>query len=122
MTNEEVYLLFGFQLGPFWCGRIVEKSYNEGSPCLVSFESVYDFALKNLDKLIGFYHTHPSFTADYSTTDHTTMCGWSVTSGKPLMCLIQGVDRLANWCYTDEVNDPKEFKVHKIGKWFWGFV
>lgn len=118
MTNEEVYLLNGLRFGPFFLAKLNKSSYNSGTPVHVKFDST-----KVGRFLVGFYHTHPSFTADYSSTDHKTMCGWQATLGKPLVCLIDGVDRLANWVYTERIwkrNRPDERFVRRFGNWFFG--
>lgn len=123
MINEECWLLFGKQIGKFWFGRKVAESYHQGSPTLVRFSP--QFALDNAYRLVGFFHTHPSFTADYSQTDDTTMKGWQVTTGKNLACVIKGVDRLAVHWYNEAVWEGqavKETKCWQIGNFFFGRI
>jgi hypothetical protein len=69
----------------------------EGHPTQVGFEHLYNRILrKEIDpeKIIGFYHTHPKFRASPSLMDHETMNQWVDVLGKPLLCLIEGVDGL----------------------------
>lgn len=64
-----------------------------GTPTLVEFdgESIVRDPLV-LTILQGFYHTHPNFPATPSGIDIQTMNAWVVAEGKPLACVIKGID------------------------------
>jgi len=108
MTNETYLALIGGRCGRYWWG--VGHWYNEGSPCGVHFDpiQVMDRDEKYHD-VIGFYHTHPQMAASPSATDYATMGAWTVCFGKPLVCVIKGINGLkANWFVDDE-------KKHVVG-------
>lgn len=92
-NNEIFYAIFGkFFLKYFFYGKLTD--YNEGSPTKVSFDQFKIFEkIKAGENLIGFYHTHPNFLPDMSSTDVETMFGWLISEGKPLLCIINGI----NW-------------------------
>lgn len=105
MKDNEVYQgLVGGRHGKFWWGRGFWDA--EGQPASVHFDYqlVLDRWLEHRD-VVGFYHTHPHFTARPSSTDYQTMGAWTVTLGCPLVCLIEGTDGLkAHWFIDDETS------------------
>ena len=52
--------------------------------------------------ILGFLHTHPNSVASPSRRDHDTMQAWVSALGKPLLCVIEGQDGLAAYCYEDD--------------------
>jgi len=58
--------------------------------------------------VVGFYHTHPGFTATPSFIDHGTMGAWVNCLGKPLWCVIKGVDGIRAFLYKDDESYPSE--------------
>lgn len=100
MHHNEVYAaLFGKRDGDF----IIARGYfpSEGSPSRVSFD--YQAVLdreKERGDLIGFYHTHPNMSNQYSSIDYETMETWCDATGKYLYCLIEGNNGIeAYGCY-----------------------
>lgn len=101
--ENEVYLgLVGGIVGKYWWG--VGNWDQEGHPSSVGFDhqKVIDQEMKE-HNVVGFYHTHPNFTARPSHIDYDTMGAWTVCFGKPMVCLIKGSDGLkAHWFVDDE--------------------
>jgi hypothetical protein len=53
--------------------------------------------------VVGFYHTHPNMAAWPSVIDHRAMHGWTLSFGKPMVCLIDGIEGIkAHWFIDDE--------------------
>jgi hypothetical protein len=78
---------------------------NDGTPISVSFDKYYDEIIKRHIKyndVIGFYHTHPNMLASPSSTDVETMNTWVDVLGKPLFCLIDGVNGLRTYHWYDD--------------------
>ena len=117
MTNEQCWVIWGKRLGFFWVGKM--EYLGEGEPSMVSFDNSY--VIKNLKNLIGFWHTHPQWTADYSSMDDHTMAGWNVCVGKPLLCAIKGTDRVAAWWSLDEESPMIELKLYRVGQYVFGW-
>lgn len=112
MDNEVYLALIGGRVGKFWwaCGQ----SPAEGRPASVDFD--HRFVMDNEKQIVGFYHTHPSFLATPSSTDYATMGAWTVCFGRPLACLIEGVDGLkGHWFYDDETPHRTGW-VKRLGK------
>ena len=103
--NENCWILVGEKKNDLWWGQRVERT--EGEPMVVRFNPYY--VLDHADKVVGFIHTHPNFSAHYSSRDDLTMKAWVTCLGKPLVCCIQGIDGLRAWWYLDDENPPEEF-------------
>lgn len=88
--TEEVWFVYGFELGPFLIGYLDHE--NRGECCSVTFDPVKAFFGSNKkgkkanQNLIGFYHSHPCGDPYLSTTDKETMDAWVKAMGKPLIC------------------------------------
>ena len=52
--------------------------------------------------VIGFYHTHPGLPACPSRRDVRTMHAWCSAFGKPLLCVMAGVDGARGYRFEDE--------------------
>lgn len=121
MENEIYTAIVGWRIGSHWIGRGLTKTEAEGEPSLVSFdyEMIYDREDSKGD-VLGFYHTHPNFVADPSTTDYKTMGTWTTSFGRPMLCMIEGTDGLKAHWFIDDETDHETLWVRKIGKWFIG--
>lgn len=123
MKDNEVYHgLVGKIISRWWVARSFGDDA-EGTPGSVEFnwQRIMDREDSRGD-IVGFYHTHPHFVGQPSSTDYATMKGWTLSFGRPLLCLIEGTDGLnANWFKDDETPHVKGY-VKKIGKWYFGNV
>jgi hypothetical protein len=109
MMNEQCWVLVGGIDGDLWWGKKVRP--HEGSPASVAFDPNY--AMKRDEQygdVVGFIHTHPSFTAHYSMRDDRTMKAWVLSLGKPLVCCILGTDGLRAWWYLNDEDPPVEYQ------------
>lgn len=122
MDNEVYHGMIGRIIGPWWFARSFGDD-QEGSPGQVSFD--WEKIMEREDShgdIVGFYHTHPSFPGTPSSTDYATMGAWTLSLGRPLLCLIEGTDGLnANW-FKDDESEHVRAKVRKFGKWYVGNV
>lgn len=109
---EHCWVLIGGRSGPLWHGRL--KKLSSGTPTRVAFDfrSIQDREEKHGD-IIGFYHTHPTFSAIPSGIDHNTMKAWVCSFGKPLICAIRGTDGLRIYEYIDDESAPLELLYFK---------
>jgi hypothetical protein len=106
MTNgkacvEHSWLLVGVHRGRLWLGQ--RRNESTGSPCEVTFDE--DAALAREEErndLIGWFHTHPGMPATPSDRDVRTMRAWVGSLGKPLLCLIHGIDGLKGFVFADD--------------------
>lgn len=115
MDNEIFFLLLGKIEGGFWWGKKRERG--EGGPAQVGFDADYALEQEMQHKnVVGFYHTHPNFTASPSLRDHRTMRAWVLSLGKPLVCVIKGVDGCKAWWYIDDESEPLEYRVKDFGR------
>jgi proteasome lid subunit RPN8/RPN11 len=73
-------------------------------------------------RLIGWIHTHPSFTADPSNTDDATMRAQVCSLGRPLLCCIEGTDGLRAHWYVDDESNPIEYKVARVRRKLFGLI
>jgi hypothetical protein len=102
---EECFILCGKRNRLcWWTNRLLLHS--KGSAARVKFQR--DYALQNRFEIIGWLHSHPNMPASPSQTDHTTMCAWVLTLGRPLVCCILGNDGLKVYWYLDDENPPEE--------------
>jgi proteasome lid subunit RPN8/RPN11 len=110
--NEEFSLLVGKINSPFWMGEL--WGYNEGSPASVDFHPTWVYQWEDarddddLGIVLGFYHTHPGFAAVPSDRDIRTMRAWVLSLGRPLLCVIRGVDGLRAYWFMDDESQHQE--------------
>lgn len=119
MHNEECHILLGRRIGPFWFGRFV--GYWQGKPSHVDFDP--EFVESREDShgdVVGFWHTHPATEASPSNTDYGTMGGWTVSFGRPMACVIQGVDGLRAHWFVDDESVHIETSIKQVGKYMFG--
>lgn len=113
MMNEQCWVLLGRMKDDLWWGEKVQPF--EGSPASVAFDP--DFVTKRDDQyhdVVGFIHTHPTFTAHYSMRDDRTMRAWVLSLGKPLVCCIIGTDGLRAWWYLNDEDEPFELQAQAL--------
>lgn len=113
MMNEQCWVLVGGIDGDLWWGE--KAQLHEGSPASVAFDPNY--AMKRDEQhgdVVGFIHTHPSFTAHYSMRDDRTMKAWVLSLGKPLVCCILGTDGLRAWWYLNDEDPPVEYQAKSL--------
>jgi proteasome lid subunit RPN8/RPN11 len=97
-VNEQCWVLTGEQRGRVWLARRMARTV--GLPAKVEFDAAAALAREERrGDVIGFWHTHPSFTATPSARDVATMQAWVSAFGKPLLCLIEGTDGLVGYCF-----------------------
>lgn len=118
MKNETYLALTGGRLSYYWWGY--GKWPSEGQPAEVSFD--HKLVMENESKIVGFYHTHPSFTATPSGTDIRTMGAWTVCFGRPLICLIDGIDGLKAYWFEDDEKPFREAWVKRLDNLFIGSI
>lgn len=114
MMNEQCWMLVGGINGDLWWGEKFGPQ-SEGTPASVAFDP--DFVIKREEEhgdVVGFIHTHPSFTAHYSMRDDRTMKAWVLSLGKPLVCCIIGTDGLRAFWYNNDEDPPTEETVHSL--------
>jgi hypothetical protein len=79
----------------------------------------YQWVLDREEKtgdLVGFMHTHPGFQASPSLRDDATMEQWVLSFGKPLLCLIEGINGLKGYLYySDECNPVPVRTIKRFG-------
>jgi hypothetical protein len=98
---EECWLLVGQRRGRIWYARRIARSV--GQPASVAFHGPDALAREERrGDLVGFYHTHPGFSARPSRRDLDTTRAWVGALGKPLLCLIEGSDGLAGWRFDSD--------------------
>ena len=99
--NEQSWVATGGILGRLWYGHLSHES--EGHPGAVDFPFAWvNHREESKGDIVGFCHTHPGMTASPSMRDYATMQAWVASFGKPLMCLIEGVDGLKAYLYFDD--------------------
>lgn len=116
MTNEQCWILKGRHGRWAWSAKRILRT--EGEPATVAFDPEYVW--QNRNEIIGWIHTHPSFTASPSDTDDTTMRAQVCALGRPLLCCIDGTDGLRAYWYMDDESEPVEVKVLRIGSKIYG--
>lgn len=113
--NENCWPLTGKNEGAFCWGKL-RRRFTTGSPVRVSFDRQYVYDLEDEKKelppkerpVVGFYHTHPGFTATPSFIDHSTMGAWVNCLGKNLWCVIKGLDGFRAFLYQNDESYPLE--------------
>lgn len=105
--DEEAWMLVGYRIGPIIIGWKEEAILHGQSPSHVTF---------NVDEsqhqrgLLGWIHTHPTFPAIMSGTDHETLRAWCFSTGKPLICAIKGTDGFRAFVLDDEDSDVRQIR------------
>lgn len=98
---EESWVLVGQRRGCIWLARRIWPS--RGEPAEVAFDATAVLAREeSRGDVVGFFHTHPSFSAQPSKRDIATMRAWVSSFGKPLLCLIAGTDGLHGFRFDDD--------------------
>jgi proteasome lid subunit RPN8/RPN11 len=113
MMNEQCWVLVGGMRDDLWWGKRIKPT--EGAPASVAFNP--DYVTQRDEKykdVVGFIHTHPSFTAHYSSRDDRTMKAWVCSLGKPLVCCIIGIDGLRAWWYLNDEDPPVEYQAKSL--------
>lgn len=89
-ANEQTLTVLGFRIPLI--GVYIGWGFwpNEGEPHSVSFDSTR--VVKHRKWLLGFWHTHPNMLNYPSSIDHQTMYTWCNVVGRPLFCMIEGLD------------------------------
>ena len=117
--NEQSWILLGKKRGWFWYGWTFNET--EGIPTNVENDDALIEKREEAEgDVIGFFHTHPNFTASPSSLDDKTMRSWVTSFGKPLACCIKGVDGLRAHWYVDDESEPVETKVLQVGSLLFG--
>jgi len=122
VNKNEIYQgLVGGICGKYWWG--IGNWDSEGSPGGVGFDHkvVMERQIQHGD-IVGFYHTHPQFTARPSDTDYCTMGTWNNAFGKPLVCCIRGVDGIKGHWFLDDESEHVTSWVKQFGNIFVGKV
>lgn len=94
--NERCWVLCGREMGRLWWARRYRPSF--GEPCRVSFDR--DWVMRRQEEkgdVLGFCHTHPSFSAEPSSTDRDTMEAWCSCFGRDLYAAIIGLEGTKCW-------------------------
>jgi proteasome lid subunit RPN8/RPN11 len=107
MDVEHCWVLLGKVKENLFYGR--QARMTRGAPCSVDFNASFVIEREETKgDVIGWLHTHPGMIASPSSRDHRTMKAWSCCLGKPLVCVIAGVDGLRAYWYMDDESDPIE--------------
>lgn len=113
MMNEQCWILIGAAKNDLWWGKKIRPT--EGAPASVAFDANFVLRQEELhNNIVGFYHTHPSFSAHYSSRDDRTMKCWSLSLGRPLVCCIRGTDGLRAWWYLNDEDPPVECQAKSL--------
>jgi proteasome lid subunit RPN8/RPN11 len=115
MMNEQCWVLLGGWKDDLWWGKCVKP--REGHPSSVEFNPLVKYIIEREEAhhdVIGFIHTHPTFTAHYSMRDDRTMKAWVLSFGKPMVCCIRGTDGLRAWWYLDDERKPVEYQARSL--------
>lgn len=86
--NEVQLTILGFHIWKFYFGVGVWP--HEGDPHSVVMDARQP--LKWRKWLLGFYHSHPNMLNYPSNIDIRTFFTWGNALGKPIYCLIDGID------------------------------
>jgi hypothetical protein len=101
LVCEQSWVLTGQRRGPVWYARRSGRSV--GQVASVEFDglSVLDREERRHD-VIGFFHTHPAMPATPSRRDVDTMRAWVGAFGKPLLCVIEGIDGVHGYRFDND--------------------
>jgi proteasome lid subunit RPN8/RPN11 len=103
-SSEECWLLVGRRRGRIWHARQIGRC--AGEPASVEFDGLATLRREERRRdVVGFLHTHPATATVPSRRDLDTMRAWVGALGKPLLCVIEGVDGLAGWRFDDDESD-----------------
>lgn len=112
--NERAWVLTGRRyVSSYWWLHL--HRLQEGTPSSVACD--YAWALTREEQrrdVVGFYHTHPGFSAIPSARDVRTMWAWVASFGKPLLCAIDGIDGLRGYWFTDDETMPQEQRMYRL--------
>jgi proteasome lid subunit RPN8/RPN11 len=107
---EQCWTLVGERQGRIWCARKLRRQ--SGQPTQVEFDGPW--VLRREERhgdVVGFYHTHPGMPALLSNRDVRTMRAWCSAFGKPLLCLIDGMEGVRGYLVADDESAGKEIAV-----------
>jgi len=108
--REECWVLLGRRQGRVWYAR--RTSYTVGEVHEVGFDAAAVLAREEKrGDVVGFYHTHPAGRASPSTRDLKTMRAWVDSFGKPLLCLIEGVNGLVGYRFESDTCNGRALAV-----------
>ncbi|NOX54358.1 MAG: hypothetical protein GXP27_07920 [Planctomycetes bacterium] len=99
--REWCWVLVGSRRGRVWYMRRLRRSVGRATNVEFDGLSVLEREERRGD-VVGFFHTHPSSPAAPSQRDVDTMRAWVSAFGKPLLCVIEGVDGLAGYRFDDD--------------------
>lgn len=119
MQNEQHLTILGFRLWRYCFG--VGLWPKEGDE--VSVQMDVEKAMRWRKWIIGMWHSHPTFLNYPSGVDKQTFYTWSLTLGKPLFCLITGIDAekqngekaIGNYKFTTYPFDEREHRMDYSG-------
>lgn len=119
MTNEQSWVITGGRIGGLWAGW--RRWPTEGTPTSVEFSAKRTLQRQRYNRdVVGWFHTHPGMLAIPSHTDVATMRAWSLSLGRPLLCVIKGTDGVRGYLFPDDESDGIEMlKVYELG---WGVI
>lgn len=119
--NEKQLTILGFCVWKFAFGVGVWP--HEGNPHSVIMDARKP--LKWRKWLLGFYHTHPNMINFPSNIDVRTFFTWGNALGKPIYCLIDGIDAeilddkqtiaIGNYKFETFPMDNREDAYHYVG-------
>lgn len=106
-VNEVCWVLIGQRRGRIWYAR--RKARVVGKATEVEFDAATVLQREEQrGDVVGFLHTHPNSPASCSRRDVKTMRAWASCFGKPLLCVIDGVDGLAGFRFDDDASPGME--------------
>src|SRR5581483_10065127 len=117
--NESCWVLTGDWDADLWWAIPWNKT--TGSPFSVEFDYNWVLERENKEKdIIGWLHTHPGMVAMPSSRDHATFKAWVSCLGKPLVCVIKGIDGWRAWWYLNDEDEPVEYQVKAVKNLIFG--
>ena len=93
MFCDDCWFLHGFELGPFYVGRL--EYHSSGNGCNVDF----DWSEAVRDSLLGFYHSHGGGDPYISAEDESTMKCWVRSEGRPMLCGVISGNKQRCWVF-----------------------
>ena len=110
---EHCWVLLGHRQGRVWHARKARPQ--TGEPVSVTFDGLWVLRREERRRdVIGFYHTHPGMPARPSRRDVRTMRAWCGAFGKPLLCVIAGVDGIRGYRFDDDESDGVELELVEV--------